>query len=114
MATDLNSRFAPLVSVCIITYRHARYIRECVETALAQNASFPFEIVIGEDESDDGTREVCQEIAALHPDRIRLLLHRRADVVHVDGRPRGTQNLVSTVAAARGQFVALCEGDDYW
>lgn len=104
----------PVVSVCIITYRHARFIRECVESALAQVADFPFEIVIGEDESDDGTREICQELAAAHPDRIRLLLHRRADVIHVDGRPRGTRNLVNAVAAARGEFVALCEGDDYW
>ena len=104
----------PVVSVCLITYRHARFIRECVESALAQVAEFSFEIVIGEDESDDGTREICQELAAAHPDRIRLLLNRRADVVQVDGRPRGTRNLVSAVAAARGEFVALCEGDDYW
>lgn len=105
---------SPLVSVCIITYRHARYIRQCVESALAQVADFSYEILIGEDESDDGTREICQELAAAHPDRIRLLLHRRADVVYVDGRPRGTNNLVATVGAARGEFVALCEGDDYW
>ncbi len=108
----LNS--APLVSVCIITYRHARYIRQCVESALAQRAEFPFEVVIGEDESDDGTREICQQLALEHPDRVRLVLNRRADVVYVDGRPRGTHNLVATLAAARGEFVALCEGDDYW
>lgn len=115
MATDPEaSKVAPLVSVCIITYRHARFIRQCVESALAQVADFPFEIVIGEDESDDGTREICQELAVAHPDRIRLLLHRRADVIHVDGKPRGTMNLVRAVAASRGEFVALCEGDDYW
>jgi len=104
----------PLVSICIITYRHARFIRQCVEGMLAQEAEFPFEILIGEDESDDGTREICLELAAAHPDRVRVLLHRRADVVLVDGQPRGTHNLVATLAEARGEFVALCEGDDYW
>lgn len=104
----------PVVSVCIITYRHAKYIRQCVESALAQQTNFPFEVVIGEDESDDGTREVCQLLAAEHPGRVRLVLNRRADVVHVDGRPRGTNNLMQALAACRGEFVALCEGDDYW
>jgi len=104
----------PVVSVVIITYRHARYIRRCIEGALDQRARFPIEIVIGEDESDDGTREICQEMAAAHPDRIRLVLNRRTDVVHVDGRPRGTNNLVKAIAAARGEFVALCEGDDFF
>lgn len=109
-----EARRMPLVSVCIITYRHARYIRQCVESALAQKTDFPFEIVIGEDESDDGTREICQQLAAAHPDRIQLVLNRRADVVHVDGRPRGTHNLMAALAATRGEFIALCEGDDYW
>jgi glycosyltransferase involved in cell wall biosynthesis len=104
----------PVVSICIITYRHAQFIRQCVESALAQKTDFPYEILVGEDESDDGTREICQELAAAHPDRIRLVLNRRVDVVYVDGRPRGTHNLVATVAVARGEFVALCEGDDYW
>lgn len=104
----------PLVSVVIITYRHAAFIRQCVESALAQRTDFPFEVLIGEDESDDGTREICLELAAAHPDRVRVLLHSRKDVVLVDGKPRGTHNLVATVAAARGEFVALTEGDDYW
>lgn len=109
-----ETRPAPLVSICIITYRHARFIRQCVEGMLAQETDFPYEILIGEDESDDGTREICLELATAHPDRVRVLLHRRQDVVIVDGQPRGTHNLMATLAQARGEFVALCEGDDYW
>src|ERR1041385_9096054 len=86
----------PLVSICIITYQHARYIRQCVENMLAQRTDFPFEILISEDDSTDGTRETCLELARAHPDRIRVVLQRRADVLHVDGRPRGTRNLVNT------------------
>lgn len=108
------SNIQPLVSVCIITYRHAAFIRQCVESALAQETDFPFEIIVGEDESDDGTREICLALATEHPEHVRLVLNRRQDVTLVDGRPRGTNNLMRTLAVARGEFVALCEGDDYW
>src|SRR5687768_5183626 len=98
-----GSQPTPLVSICVITYRHAKYIKQCIESMLGQRAPFPFEILIGDDDSDDGTREICQALAAAHPDRIRLLLHSRKDVVYVDGRPRGTHNFVATLAAARGE-----------
>ena len=53
----------PLVSVCVITYQHAAFIRQCLDSILSQETTFPFEIVIGEDESTDGTREICMEYA---------------------------------------------------
>lgn len=113
-SANTDHRAVPLVSICVITYRHAKFITQCIETMLAQRTPFPFEIIIGDDGSDDGTREICQALAAAHPERIRLLLHSRKDVTYVDGRPRGTRNFVATLAAARGEFVAICEGDDYW
>jgi glycosyltransferase involved in cell wall biosynthesis len=104
----------PLLSVAIVTYQHAPYIRQCVEGVLAQETTFPVEILIGEDESTDGTREICQELAAAHPGRIRVLLHRRQDVVCIDGRPRGGHNFRATLGEAQGEFIAYVEGDDYW
>jgi glycosyltransferase involved in cell wall biosynthesis len=96
----------PLVSVCMITYNHERFIRQAVESALMQKASFDFEIVIGEDCSKDSTRAICNDIANAHSGRIRLL-QRTANV----GMHR---NLQATYAACRGQFIALLEGDDFW
>jgi len=103
-----------LVSVCLITYQHAPFIRQALESVLAQATSFPVEICIGEDDSTDGTREICQEYARSYPDRIRLFLRDRHDVVFVNGRPTGRRNLVETIRACRGRYIALLEGDDYW
>ena len=54
---------SPLVSCRVSTYMHAPYIKQCLEGILMQKTIFPFEIVIGEDESYDGTREICIEYA---------------------------------------------------
>jgi glycosyltransferase involved in cell wall biosynthesis len=102
------------VSVAIITYNHAAFIRQAVEGALMQRTNFDFEILIGEDDSSDGTREIVKEYAAQHPGKIRLFLRDRKDVLHIGGRPTGRRNWVNTIKEASGDYVALLEGDDYW
>lgn len=105
---------APLVSVLITTYQHAAYIGQCLDSVLAQRTDFPVEVLVGEDESTDGTREICQDYARRFPDRIQLVLNSRKDVMIVDGRPTGRANAWKLFRAARGQFIARCEGDDLW
>lgn len=104
----------PKVSVSLITYNHARYIEQAIESVLAQRTSFPFELVIGEDESSDGTREIVQRYAAAHPRLIRLHLHQRAANIAYQGRPTGRQNFVHNLGSARGEYIALLDGDDYF
>jgi glycosyltransferase involved in cell wall biosynthesis len=104
----------PTVSVCIVTFQHARFIAQAIDGALRQKTSFPVEILIGEDESTDGTRDICLDYAKRHPDRVRVSLRHRRDVVLIDGRPRGGFNFRMTLREARGEFIALCEGDDFW
>ena len=104
----------PLVSVCIPTYQHAAYITECLDSVLSQKVSFPIEILIGEDQSEDGTREICVSYADKYPDKIRLLLNDRDEVIFIDGRPTGRANIINLFSEARGKYIALCEGDDYW
>jgi glycosyltransferase involved in cell wall biosynthesis len=104
----------PVVSVCIVTYKHAPYIRECIESALNQKTDFPYEICIGEDESPDSTREICQEYAEKYPEKIRLFLHSREDVIYSFGYPTGRFNFLQTIKNCRGKYIAYCEGDDYW
>lgn len=103
-----------IVSVCVLTYQHAPYIRECLDSILMQKTDFPFEIVLGEDGSTDGTGEICKEYAEKYPGIIRLLLNSRENVVYIKGRPTGRWNLVNTLKNARGKYIALLEGDDYW
>jgi glycosyltransferase involved in cell wall biosynthesis len=104
----------PVVSVVVTTYQHAPFIEKCVQGILMQRTDFPFEILIGEDESTDGTREICERLAAEHPDRIRLFLRSRKDVIYVMGKPTGRSNFVGLMRSATGKYIALCEGDDHW
>lgn len=108
------NKISPLVSVCILTYQHAEFIAECLDCVLSQETSFPIEILVGEDQSTDGTRKICMEYADKFPDKIRLFLNDREDVIYFDERPSGRVNFINLFSKARGEFFAFCEGDDYW
>lgn len=95
----------PKVSVCMVAYKHEAYIRQAIESILSQDVDFPIELVIGDDCSPDGTAAICEEFAARDP-RVRVLPRER----NLGIRLNGTQALLACV----GEYVALCEGDDYW
>lgn len=108
----------PIISVCIPTYQQHDYIRECIEGALMQQTSFPFEIVIGDDGSVDGTTEICMEYAEKYPDKIRFYNRTRElcrvfdEKGHIEKEQAG--NWWWTLQDGRGTYIAICEGDDYW
>lgn len=97
----------PVVSVHMITYNHEPYIRQAIEGVMMQQTDFEFELIIGEDASQDKTREICFEYQKKHPDKIRVLWSEK-NVNHLGGNGR------RVTARCRGEFIALCEGDDYW
>ncbi len=104
----------PLVSVCIQTYQHVNFIRTAIESVLSQEVDFPMEILIGEDESTDGTREICIDIADNHPDKIMLFLNKRENVIIIDGEATGRWNFMNNFLSARGKYITILPGDDYW
>lgn len=104
----------PMVSVCVQTYKHASFIKECLDGILMQKTDFSFEILLGEDGSTDGTREICMEYAEKYPDKIRLFLHHRENNIKINGNPTGRFNFLYNLYTAKGKYIALCEGDDYW
>lgn len=104
----------PLISVHISTYQHAHCIRESIESVLQQKLDIPWEIVIGDDESTDGTREICIEYARKYPNTIRLFLHKRENNISVLGTNCGIFQIVYNTFKCRGKYVAVCSGDDYW
>ena len=108
------NQIQPVVSICVQTYQHSKYIRDCLNGILLQQTGFSYEIVLGEDESTDGTREICREYAERHPDKIRLFLRSRKYVIYINGNPTGRFNFMENYKAARGKYIALCDGDDYW
>jgi len=102
------------VSVVITTYNQGSYISTCLDHVLSQETNFDFEIIIGDDQSTDGTREICIDYANRHPDKIRLLLHSRKNNIEINGSPSGRFNFLYSLSQARGKYIAFCEGDDYW
>ncbi len=96
----------PLVSVKMITYNHAPYIAQAIEGVLSQKTDFSYELVIGEDCSTDGTREIVLRYAEAHPDIIRVMTSESNVGMRANGR--------RTTQACRGKYIAWCEGDDYW
>lgn len=104
----------PLLSVILITYNHISYIEKSILGILSQRTTFPFEIIIGDDDSSDGTREICKQFARQHPDKIRLVQHHRANNIKIMGKPCGIYQIAYNLLAARGKYLAICSGDDYW
>ena len=104
----------PLISVCIITYQHKRYIVECLDSILRQNTIYSYEILLFEDESTDGTREICKKYAKNNPKKIRLFLNKRENNIKINGIETGRFGIIYNLLNANGKYIALCEGDDYW
>ena len=96
----------PKVSVVVMTYNHRRFIEQALDSVLSQRTTFAWELLISEDCSTDGTREVVIDYQRRHPVRIRLLLSER--------NLRSNAVVARGINAARGQYVAMLDGDDYW
>lgn len=95
----------PKVSVCVITYNQARYIRQCLTSLVEQCTDFPFEIIVGDDCSTDETTAIVKEFVDRHPGRVRAIVQPR--------NTGGSRNNLEVHAAARGDYVAHLDGDDY-
>ncbi len=104
----------PVVSVCIPTFNHAAFIAQTLDGALMQETDFPVEIVIGDDGSTDGAPAIIQAYADRYPDRIRAFLHPENLGPAEPREFAGRNNVLHLLRACQGEFVALCEGDDYW
>jgi glycosyltransferase involved in cell wall biosynthesis len=96
----------PKVSVVTITYNHESYIRQTLDSFLMQETDFPFEIVVADDCSTDKTQDIVREYAKAHPGIIKPILRKK----NIGAVP----NSISSLQAAEGKYIALCEGDDYW
>lgn len=96
----------PLVSVVMLAYNHGDYIAQAIASVLAQEGPFSMELLIGEDCSSDRTREVALDFQRLYPGIVRLI----TDSVNVGMHA----NHVRLLNACHGEYIAYCEGDDYW
>lgn len=96
----------PLVSVHLLTYNHAKFIAQSIESVVNQQTSFPFEIVIGDDHSTDDTSQIVDQYAAKYPDLIKVVRGK------TNGGPQ--PNSIRILENSQGKYMAALEGDDYW
>ncbi len=96
----------PLVSVVMLAYRHEPFLSDAIEGVLLQQTDFPIELIIAEDCSPDRTVDIAKRYQREHPSLIRII---------TSGCNVGMMaNFARAIDACRGEFIALCEGDDYW
>ena len=95
------------LSVIFITYNHAKYVEKALMSVINQKTDFPFEVVVGDDCSTDGTQDILKRIASGHPE---VKLNLRSE--NTGGRP--TLNVYETTKKCTGQYLAYLEGDDFW
>lgn len=99
----------PVVSICCITYNHELYIEDALEGFLIQETYFPFEILIHDDASNDSTTDIIREYEARYPRLIRPIYQTENQY------SKGLKmNPVFNFPRAKGEYIAVCEGDDYW
>ncbi len=96
------------LSVIFITYNHEKYVEKALRSVLDQKTDFEFEVVIGEDCSTDSTREIIERVIKDYPKAIVRPIFREKNT----GRP--TLNVYETTMAAKGDYLAYLEGDDYY
>lgn len=95
-----------MISVLICTYNQEQYIAQAIDSVLMQKCDEPFEILIGDDCSTDKTSAIVDDYQKQYPDIIRII------------RPTtnggASLNMLRLIDNARGEFLSVCDGDDYW
>jgi glycosyltransferase involved in cell wall biosynthesis len=96
------------VSVCMITYNHAKYIRKAIQGVLKQKVDFPLELIIADDCSTDDTVNIIESEISNNTSFVRIKLNRNHSNLGVN------RNFTEALYACHGEYIAICEGDDYW
>lgn len=100
---------SPVVSVLCTTFNHGQFIKMCIEGLLAQKTNFPVEILVHDDASTDDTADILKEYAKKYPNIIKPILQVKNQY------SKGVKpNLKFNLPRALGEYIAFCEGDDYW
>lgn len=94
------------VSVVVITYNQEKTIGRTLDSILGQVTDFPYEIIIGDDASQDSTEQICRQYAEKHPDIIRY--------VRNESNKGLMHNYYDCLLMAQGEYIADVAGDDFW
>lgn len=93
----------------MVAYNHGDFIEKAIESIMMQNSNFNYKLFIGEDNSTDKTRVICQSLKEKYPNKIELILHEK----NIGSNPNGIF-MYQKCLESGAKYIALCEGDDYW
>lgn len=96
------------VSVSCCVFNHERYLRKCLESLVSQKTNFRYEVLVHDDASTDKSAEIIREFQEKYPDVIKPMY--QISNQYSKGNPPGVINL----RRASGEYIAICEGDDFW
>ena len=96
------------VCVLVNTFNHFNYIEKCLTSIVEQNTNFLYKIIVHDDNSTDGTREILLKFYEENPDKILLILEKE------NQWQKGVSNLAMILSWIKSDYIALCEGDDFW
>lgn len=94
------------VSVVVMTYNHERFVRSALDSVIRQDTNFDFEVIITEDCSTDRTAEIIEDFRREYPDKVRLMVSKQ--------NQNDNEVLTRAIESARGDYIALLDGDDFW
>lgn len=101
---------SPLVSISLVTYNHGKYIEEALNSFIKQKTNFPFEILVHDDASTDNTSSIIRSFEAKYP----TIFHVIYQTENQYSKGNKAIQTIYNLPRARGKYIALCEGDDYW
>lgn len=106
----LTDNKPPLVSICCLVYNHELYLKEALDSFLMQKTAFSFEVVIHDDASTDSSASIIKEYASKHPEIFKPLYQTE----NQKSKVKSGMNPRFNFPRAKGKYIAVCEGDDYW
>lgn len=97
-----------IVSICCMAHNQEEYIRDALSSFVKQKTNFKYEIIIHDDASTDNTPNIIKEFEIKYPDIVKVIYEKENQY------EKGRWSLVKTCKKARGKYIAICGGDDFW
>jgi len=101
----------PLVSIYCMVYNHEPYLRQCLDGFVMQQTDFPFQAIVHDDASTDGSAAIIREYAEKYPDIIKPIYETENQFRKFDG---SIYRIMNAAVHPDTKYIAYCEGDDYW
>lgn len=96
------------VSIVCNTFNHEKYIKQALDSFIMQIVNFDYEILVHDDASTDNTAKILREYEIMYPDKFKIIFQK------VNQYSKGISVNYINISRSVGEYIAICEGDDYW